>query len=156
MVVQRKIRALKSTRIIALCNHNARFPCPKWVRNWWVRLKIGFPDEFGAFLADFYCIQCGCYGNQSGCYGDQGSCYGNQDSCYQYHGNQSSCLGDLETLVGYQVLHIYPCNLAIVHSFKFMLGRFATTFWHGCRVPKVISGESRKCYQWVIAYHNAC
>eukprot|EP00116_Pleurobrachia_bachei_P015244 sb/3475506/ len=52
------------TRIIALCIHNARFPCPKW---------------------------CGCYGNQSSCYGNHDSCYGNQNSCY---GNQCSCLGD--------------------------------------------------------------
>ena len=56
------------------------------------RFKIGFPDEFGAFLADFYCIQCGCYGNQDGCYGNIDGCYGNQDGCY--HGNQDSSLGD--------------------------------------------------------------
>ena len=37
---------VKVTRIIALCIHNARFPCHEWV-------KTGIPDEFVAQRAFF-------------------------------------------------------------------------------------------------------
>ncbi len=42
----RRITLVTVTRIIALCIHNARFPCHEWV-------KTGFPDEFGAQRAFF-------------------------------------------------------------------------------------------------------
>ena len=53
-----------------------------------------------------------------------------------------------EALIGYQFLQLYPhlnqSHLQLSDSSS-MLERLSTTSWHGCRAPKVIPVESRKC-----------
>ena len=54
-----------------------------------------------------------------------------------------------EALIGYQFLQLYPhlnqSHLQLSDSSS-MLERLSTTSWHGCRAPKVIPVESRKCH----------